>query len=107
MKTKLHSLILVVTLVGLLLTACSSNKLVGTWVDNTGTTYTFSSDGTLVVGGLIPMTGSYEVLDGGQLVLKMDGLFGLTGGTVYDYQVSGNQLSLTAMGMTTVLTRSK
>ena len=106
MKTKLGSLIIIVILVGVLLTACSANRLVGSWVDSSNVTYTFYEDGRLVIGGLIPVTGTYEVLDGTRVMLTLDGLFGLAGGTVYDYKISGNRLTLSAMGVTAVLTRA-
>ena len=91
-------LILAVVMIGVVLlsSGCSlGNPFKGVWWDETGARYEFFSDGTVTETGLIPMTGTYKILDSTRVKLDMEGLWGLAGTQILEYQFAKGELYLT------------
>ena len=94
----------------LLISACSPNqKLIGKWQSvQSGETLEFFKDGTISITSFgIPMTGSYTILDSSSLRIDISGLFGIGGGQIVEFSVSGDTLTLTANGMSSEYTKVK
>src|SRR3990172_7130843 len=99
MKIKLFSVsvILCVLLIG----CTSTSKIIGSWVDSDGGNYEFYKDGSMSISTLgIPMSGSYELIDRETIKMSLDGLLGFGGSTIFNYKVTGNQLTLTTGDLT-------
>ncbi|MFQ5615179.1 MAG: hypothetical protein ACE5GO_01795 [Anaerolineales bacterium] len=98
---KLTLIALLTLLLPLTLTACKSSlekNIAGAWKHApSGETWEFFKDGTLSVsGGLMPMAGSYEVVDDNHVRLDFGGLGALAGPIVATASISGNRLTLDA-----------
>jgi len=75
--------------------------LIGKWrSDKTGEVIEFFKEGTVAVTPPSPfnitITGSYRLLDDDTIRIDMPGLFALFGGSVYDFRVTDDVLTLTA-----------
>ena len=88
--------LLVLLMVGILLTACSTaSKVVGDWVATDGTAFSFYKDGTVSIDSLgFTITGTYEFVDKDTMRLELDGLWGIAGASIYDVSVKGSELTL-------------
>ena len=105
MKNKLYCALFFMVI---LLTACAgTSKIVGSWVDSDGGKYEFYKDGSMTISTLgITMSGSYELIDRETLKMSLEGLLGLGGSTIFNYKVSGDQLTLATGDLTIVLGRT-
>ena len=68
-------------------------QLIGRWQESSGGTLTFYENGVFEEqGGLIPLTGFYNVTDGSHITIQASGLFGIAGSQVWEVNISGNTL---------------
>jgi hypothetical protein len=111
---RLSKAICMLVVVGLLITSCSSAKqrLIGKWrSDKTGEVIEFFKEGTVSVTPPPPLnitiTGSYRLLDDDTIRIDLPGLFALFGGSVYDFRVTGDVLTLTAYGVSVDYVRAR
>lgn len=72
-------------------------KMIGTWEDSRGGTMSFYENGSFdIQGGLLPVSGFYNVTDKNRVTLQMSGLLGIAGNQTWIVSVSGSQMTITA-----------
>lgn len=69
-------------------------KIVGSWVDTDGITWSFYDDGTCQVDSNIPIQGTYELEENGTLRFTAQGLFFFGGSHIYQVEISGDNMTL-------------
>ena len=106
MKKKVVVLFIFICL--LILTSCSTSKnIVGNWLDDTGSSFTFYKDGTLTIGsGLLSTSGTYTFIDKNTVKIHLDGLLGIGGATVYEVEIHKGELLLSNGGQVITLRKS-
>ena len=106
-KAGVYAIIAILAL--LMFTGCSSKSaIVGTWQDPSGGTMQFFSDGTFTSSGIIATSGKYSLPDSSHLKFEYEGLLGIAGAQVYEFEIDGNKLVLTSSyGTKTELTKAK
>ena len=104
MKTRIRACAFLLLCVLIMCTACKLGfTLVGKWEAEDGSSVTFSRDGTVIFeGGFLTIVGNYRVLDGHRLRVDLQGIWGLGGPAVYEYQISGDTLTLIGGPLSTV-----
>jgi len=90
------------------LVSCSASKsIVGSWTDDSGSSFNFYEDGTLTINsGLLSTSGTYTFVDNDTMEVQLDGLLGIAGATVYDVEISKGELRLETDGQILILTKS-
>ena len=106
-EIKRRRLLLHFILIAGLLAACApGGGIVGKWRALDGSELEFFRDGTVSMGALgVSITGDYQIVDGSHVRIGLSGLLGLGGSQVLEYRIRGNQLELTAGGITSQYTR--
>ncbi len=115
MRKKLNiaiSIILFVTLIGGMTVGCTVfSPIVGKWQDiRTRDTIEFTRVGDVIIksGGLV-ITGKYELVGSDVVKVKLEGLSGawmsLFGGESWQYEISGDTLTLKVAGKSSVFKR--
>lgn len=109
---KAISVVAVILMLSLMLTACSkANDLVGKWSiteDDIQMSFTFNEDGTgeiFALGGLLTIKYTYEVKD--NTIIFHEESQEVLGTIPYSFTIKGDKLSLTAGGDVMVLTKEK
>ena len=90
------------------LVSCSASKsIVGSWTDDSGSSFNFYEDGTLTINsGLLSTSGTYTFGDNDTMEVQLDGLLGIGGATVYDVEISKGELRLNTAGQILILTKA-
>lgn len=99
MKTKNSAILILILLFLLLSIGCLRQKsIVGKWQPTSGTeTMEFFKDGTVATeGGPMALTGKYTILDEKRLKIEFGGMGALAGPMMATYEISGDELTLTA-----------
>lgn len=106
MKKKVLVLLIFICL--LIFTSCSTSKnIVGNWLDDNGSSYTFYKDGTLTIGsGLLSTSGTYTFIDNNTVKIQLDGLLGIGGATVFEVEIHKGELLLSNGGQVITLRKS-
>lgn len=91
---KLVSVIFILMVVTVLVFGCGTqNNLLGTWEGEDGEVLEFFKDGTLIITDkFISASGNYSIIENNRVRIELDGLWGIAGAQVINYEVSGNQL---------------
>ena len=92
----------------LFLSACSSsNSIVGSWEDDSGSLYNFNKDGTLTFEtGYISTSGTYSFVDKDTIKIQLEGLLGISVFNTYDVEFQKGEVRLTGSGETIVLRKA-
>ena len=113
MRAKSAAVIFLMTLVCATTFACAAfSPIVGKWQDpQTKDTIEFTSGGDVIIkSGTMLMTGKYELVGSDVVKVKFEGFAGalasLFGGASWEYEISGNTLTLTMAGRKIVLKRT-
>ena len=107
------SAVLFLALLGGMIVGCTAfSPIVGKWQDiKTKDTIEFTSGGDVIAktGGYV-ITGKYELVGSDVIKLRFEGLSGawmsLFGGDTWEYEISGDTMTVTAAGKSSVLKRS-
>jgi hypothetical protein len=107
MKKIYVNVTLILAVVLFTLSACTTNKFVGTWQDSqTGESIEFYKDGTVTFNSsLFSTTGTYTVVDDSSIRVDFTGLLALAGSQVWDYSFSGKTLTLNINGVEATYTK--
>ena len=109
--SKSISIILILLLIIGIAIGCSSSSIVGKWQDTESSdTLEFTDDGDVIVisGGNI-MTGKYELIGSDVVKVRLEGLSGafinLFAGDKWQYEISGNTMTVKIANRTSVMKR--
>lgn len=93
---RLRFLLVVCIIIMIVLTGCGTkNNLIGVWESEQGESIEFFKDGSLVISSsFFSASGTYSIVDKNRIRLTLDGLWGIAGSQVIDYEVSGKRLLL-------------
>jgi len=91
---RLVSVIVILMLATVLVSGCGTqNNLLGTWEGEDGEVLEFFKDGTLIITDkFISASGNYSIIEKNRVRIELDGLWGIAGAQVINYEISGNQL---------------
>jgi len=105
---KKRSVLYLVLICLLFLSACSSsNSIVGSWEDDSGSLYNFNKDGTLTFEtGYISTSGTYSFVDKDTIKIQLEGLLGISVFNTYDVEFQKGEVRLTGSGETIVLRKA-
>jgi hypothetical protein len=95
-----YAILVILLGIALVLTGClsPSKRIIGTWFDDSGTKYQFFDDGTLSENALFSKSGTYTHVDSNHIKIQLDGLWGLAGAHVFQYEFDGKVLVLISDG---------
>ncbi len=77
-----------------LVVGCSGkNALIGTWQSEQGDNIEFFKDGTVIIEDQIfSVAGKYAVIDNNRMRIELEGIWGISGSHIANYEVSGSRL---------------